>query len=143
MDPNAFFDWLVYIKEYFDWYEMTDSERIRFAKMKLTNSAKIYRQNVLQDMIPLCEPPLTQWAVMKAKLQEKYIPPSYKSQLFSNMINLKQITLSVAEYSTKFEEVRLRCSEFHVEDQFATTLIFLMVSGSTFKGWLNCMLHTL
>ena len=94
-------------------------------------------------MIPLCEPPLTQWAVMKAKLQDKYIPPSYKSQLFFNMINLKQMTLSVAKYSTKLEEVRLRCSEFHVEDQFATTLIFLMFSSSTFKGWLNCMLHTL
>ena len=74
---------------------------------------------------------------MKAKLQEKYIPPSYKSQLFSNMINLKQMTLSVAEYSTKLEEVKLRCSEFHVEDQFATTLIFLMVSGSIFKGWFD------
>ena len=49
-------------------------------------------------------------------LQEKYIPPSYKSQLFSTMINLKQITLSVAEYSAKFEEARLRCSEFHAED---------------------------
>ena len=53
---------------------------------------------------------------MKAKLQEKYIPSSYKSQLFSNMINLKQMTLSVAEYSAKFKEVRLRCSEFHAED---------------------------
>ena len=55
---------------------------------------------------------------MKAELQEKYIPPSYKSQLFSNMINLKQMTLSVAEYSTKFEEAKLRCSQFHAEDQF-------------------------
>ena len=35
--------------------------------------------------------------VMKAKLQEKYIPPSYKTQLFSNMINLKQMTPSVYE----------------------------------------------
>ena len=52
---------------------------------------------------------------MKAKLQEKYIPPSYKSQLFSNMINLKQMTLSVAEYSAKFEEDRLRCSQFHAD----------------------------
>ena len=55
---------------------------------------------------------------MKVNLHGKYIPPSYKSQLFSNMINLKQMTLSVAEYSTKFEEVRLRCSEFHAENQF-------------------------
>ena len=67
-------------------------------------------------MLRLGEPPITQWAVMKAKLQDKYIPPSYKSQLFSTMINLKQMTLSVVEYSAKFEEVRLRCSEFHAED---------------------------
>ena len=119
MDPNSFSYWLVFIEEYFDWYEMIDSEHIRFVKMKLTNSAKMYWQNVLQDMLRLGEPPITQWAGMKAKLQEKYIPPSYKSQLFSTMINLKQTTLSVAEYFAKFEEARLRCSEFHAEDQFA------------------------
>ena len=116
MDPNVFSGWLVAIEEYFDWYEMIDSERVRFAKMKLTNSTKMYWQNVLQDMFCLGESPITQWAVMKEKLQEKYIPPSYKSQLFSTMINLKQMTLNVAEYSAKFEEARLRCSEFHVED---------------------------
>ena len=125
MDPNVFSDWLVSIEEYFDWYEMIDSERVRFAKMKLTNSAKMYWQNVLQDMLRLGEPPITQWAVMKAKLQDKYIPPSYKSQLFSTMINLKQMTLSVAEYSANFEEARLRCSEFHVEDQFAVCTRFV------------------
>ena len=42
MDPTAFSNWLVAIEEYFDWYEMIDSERVRFAKMKLTNSAKMY-----------------------------------------------------------------------------------------------------
>ena len=125
MDPNAFSYWLVSIEEYFDWYEMIDSERIRFAKMKLTNSVKMYWQNVLQEIICLGEPPITQLTVMKAKLQEKYIHPSYKSQLFSNMINLKQITLSVAEYSTKFEEARLRCSEFHAKDQFAVYTRFV------------------
>ena len=119
MDPTAFSDWLVAIEEYFDWYEMIDSERVWFVKMKLTNSTKMYWQNVLQYKFRLGEPPINQWAVMKAKLQEKYIPPSYQSQLFSTMINLKQITLSVAEYSAKFEEARLRCSEFHDENQFA------------------------
>ena len=68
MDPNAFSNWLVAIEKYFDWYEMIDSERVRFAKMKLTNSAKMYWQNVLQDMLRLGEPPITQWVVMKAKL---------------------------------------------------------------------------
>ena len=62
---------------------------------------------------------------MKAKFQEKYIPPSYKSQLFSNMINLKQMTLSVAEYFSKFEEARLRCIEFHAKDQFSVCTRFV------------------
>ena len=59
MDPNAF-DWLVAIEEYFDLYEMIDSEWIQFAKMKLTNSTKMYWQNVLLDMLRLGEPPITQ-----------------------------------------------------------------------------------
>ena len=42
MDPNVFSYRLVAIEEYFDWYEMIDSERVRFANMKLTNSAKMY-----------------------------------------------------------------------------------------------------
>ena len=62
---------------------------------------------------------------MKAKLQEKYIPSSYKSQLFSDKINLKQMTLSVVEYYAKFEEAKLRCSEFHAEDQFAVCTHFV------------------
>ena len=79
-------------------------------------------------MFCLGEPPINQWAVIKAKLQEKYIPLSYHSQLLSTMINLKQMTLSVAEYSAKFEEARHRCSEFHVEDQFAICTRFVNVS---------------
>ena len=90
-------------------------------------------------MLHLGEPPITQWAIMKAKLQEKYIPPSYKSQLFSTMINLKQMTLSVAEYSAKFEEVRLRCSEFHAEDQFAVCTPF--VNGLRFDIQRMVRLH--
>ena len=76
---------------------------------------------------------------MKAKLQEKYIPPSYKSQFFSTMINLKQMTLSVAEYSANFEEARLRCSEFHAEDQFAVCTRF--VNGLRFDIQRMVRLH--
>ena len=104
---------------------MIDSEQVQFAKMKLTNSAKMYWQNVLQDMLLLGKPPINQWAIIKAKLQEKYIPPSYKSQFFSTMINLKQMTLSVSQYSAKFEEARLRCSEFLAEDQFSICTRFV------------------
>ena len=47
------------------------------------------------------------------------------------MINLKQMTFSVVEYSTKFEEARLRYSEFHAEDQFTVCARF--VNGLMFN----------
>ena len=41
------------------------------------------------------------------------------------MINIKQMTLSVVKYYAKFEEARLRCCEFHVEDQFVVYTRFV------------------
>ena len=55
------------------------------------------------------------------------------------MINLKQMNLSVAEYSAKFEETRLRCSEFHIEDQFAICTCF--VNGLRFDVQRMVKLH--
>ena len=55
------------------------------------------------------------------------------------MINLKQMTLSVSKYSAKFEEARLRCSEFHAEDQFAVCTRF--VNGLRFDIQRMVRLH--
>ena len=63
------------------------------------------------------------------------------SKIHSSMINLKQVTLSVAEYSAKFEEARLRCSEFHAEDQFVVCTRF--VNGLRFDIQRMVKLHPL
>ena len=55
------------------------------------------------------------------------------------MIHLKQMTLSVAEYSAKFEEARLRCSEFHAKNQFAVCTRF--VNGLRFNIQRMVRLH--
>ena len=55
------------------------------------------------------------------------------------MINLKQMTLSVAKYSAKFEEARLRCSKSHVEDPFSVCIHF--VNGLSFDIQKMVKLH--
>ena len=55
------------------------------------------------------------------------------------MINLKQMTLSVAEYSAKFEEARLKYSKFHAEDQFSICTRF--VNGLKFDIQRMVKLH--
>lgn len=48
-DPKAFSDWLSVIDDYFDWYDMRDERRIRFAKMKLSGPARIYWSSIVKD----------------------------------------------------------------------------------------------
>jgi len=41
-DNQVFFDWLSYMDNYFEWYNMSDERRVRFARMKLQGSFKIF-----------------------------------------------------------------------------------------------------
>ncbi|KAF2302349.1 hypothetical protein GH714_034482 [Hevea brasiliensis] len=57
----------------------------------------------------LNEPPITQWAIMKSKLKEKYVPRYYRNNKVPEMMNFKQSTSSVTEYMENFEETLHRC----------------------------------
>ncbi|PON37282.1 hypothetical protein PanWU01x14_321290 [Parasponia andersonii] len=67
LDPSAFLDSLAAIEDYFD------NQHIRFAKMKLTCSARQYWQTILNNIALLGQVPITFWDEMKEKLKEKYL----------------------------------------------------------------------
>ncbi|KAF7135648.1 hypothetical protein RHSIM_Rhsim08G0121000 [Rhododendron simsii] len=70
VNPTLFHDWLASIEEYFDWYDMADNQRVRFATMKLVGLAKISWIGVEGDIRRLGQPPIGTWQEMKAKLRE-------------------------------------------------------------------------
>ena len=45
MDPTKFMDWLANMDHYFEWYDMSEERRVRFAKIKLVDQAKLYWTN--------------------------------------------------------------------------------------------------
>ncbi|KAG5557605.1 hypothetical protein RHGRI_007755 [Rhododendron griersonianum] len=108
VNPTLFHDWLASIEEYFDWYDMADDRRVRFAKMKLVGLAKIWWMGVEGDIRRLGQPPIGTWQEMKAKLREKYMPSNYHEKLCEQLIELKQNNMSVAEYMQKFDELKMR-----------------------------------
>jgi len=66
---------------YFNWYNMSNERPIRFAKIKLVGQARQYWANV-EKLMNLRRQKLVQtWDKMKLKLQEKYLPVSYKRLL--------------------------------------------------------------
>lgn len=42
LDPKIFLDWLSNMDDYFDWYNMCEVHKYKFAKMKLIRQARFY-----------------------------------------------------------------------------------------------------
>ncbi|KAK8933568.1 hypothetical protein KSP39_PZI015465 [Platanthera zijinensis] len=107
-DPGAFSDWLREMEHYFDWYEMSDERKVRFARMKLVGSAMNYWTSVERALERDGYRPIIRWEDMKRRLKEKYLPASYRDRLLDEVYALRQGTMSVAEYMTKFDDLMVR-----------------------------------
>jgi len=101
-DATTFFDWIVTIEDYFDWYTRSDIERVRFAKMKLVGPARKFWQTVASHLERMCQPPITQWEAMKNRLNEKYLPSFHKAYLIDQMFDLRPSISSVSDYINSF-----------------------------------------
>ncbi|XP_028790924.1 uncharacterized protein LOC114746810 [Neltuma alba] len=91
--------------DYFEWYNMSDIQHVRFTKMKLVGSVKKYWQYVQVNLERLGQPPITTWEEMKLKLKEKYVPVSHLSTLFNQLNSLKQGTSSAADYVSRYDDL--------------------------------------
>ena len=49
--------------------------------MKLSGTTRLYWESVRESLVTRDQPPITDWVEMKTKLQEKYLPRSYRGNL--------------------------------------------------------------
>ncbi|MQM18642.1 hypothetical protein Taro_051636 [Colocasia esculenta] len=119
LDPKIYLDWEAAMDRYFEWYEMTDGRRVRFAKMKLLGQAQTYWVNVESLLIQRYQDRIETWDDMKAKLREKYLPATYHQCLIDRWQSLTRGNRPVSEYIAEFDEYLLRCG---VHEESAMTL---------------------
>ncbi|GFY90459.1 hypothetical protein Acr_07g0006560 [Actinidia rufa] len=105
LDPKAFTDWIREMDHFFEWYNLSDDRKVRFAKMKLISRAKLFWQSTEQRQ----QPPVTDWVEMKEILREKYLPQSYQGDMLDKWNNLRQGSKPATEYVAQFEEYLMRC----------------------------------
>ena len=75
---------------YFEWYNMDDERRIRFAKIKLLGSTKLYWSNHERLMLRGGWAPVNTWDEMKMILKEKYVPTLYQQRMLDQWQRLSQ-----------------------------------------------------
>ncbi|XP_071906087.1 uncharacterized protein [Coffea arabica] len=104
--PKVFSNWLATLQRYFDWYDMTDERKVKFAIMKLVGQVQVWWIGVKHDLRLAGQLDLM-WEEMKLRLKRKYMPLYYAADLFDDMNSLRQGGMTVAEYMNKFEELKI------------------------------------
>ncbi|XP_035551732.1 uncharacterized protein LOC118349895 [Juglans regia] len=104
---------------FFTWYRVPEDRRVQFASLKLTGTAQLFWESVEDLLERRHAPPVGSWEEMKCRLQEKYLPQSYRGNLLDQWNALTQGNRPVTEYVTQFDEFRMRC---HIVEDEAMTL---------------------
>jgi hypothetical protein len=73
-DPWIFDMWIRDMDRFFEWYNLSDNRKVRFAEMKLIGEAKTYWREVKDCLEMRGKPPISDWIKIKQNLQEKYYP---------------------------------------------------------------------
>ena len=83
---------------------MSEEKKIKFAKIRFLDQAKLYWHNVERLAMHRRQEPINTWDEMKDKFCEKYLPTSYQQCILNQWQRLTQGSKFVTEYIIKFNE---------------------------------------
>jgi len=117
LEPNAFEDWSTAIEDYFDWFAVSEDRKVRYVRMKLKGHARAWWGSVEEQLHRTRRPAIYNWEEMKDKLKEKYLPIDYEQMMFEEMLQLRQGSLSVDQFTDRFHELTVRSKVVETKQQ--------------------------
>ncbi|XP_073131819.1 uncharacterized protein [Henckelia pumila] len=101
-DPFVAEEWVQSVETIFDYMQLTDADRVRCAIFMFRDDARVWWQGArsAMDMTTLT------WNGFKDVFYEKYFTISTRTRLAREFLELRQGSMSIAEYVKKFERGR-------------------------------------
>ncbi|KAG6778073.1 hypothetical protein POTOM_017918 [Populus tomentosa] len=117
LDPHAFEDWLTAIEDYFDWFVVAENRKTRYVRLKLKGHARAWWGSVEEQLRRTQRPAISDWEEMKERLKEKYLPIDYEQMMFEEMLQLRQGSSTVDQYTDRFHELTTRSRIVETDQQ--------------------------
>ena len=102
LDPAEAEAWLESIERIFNLMQCSPEERFDYSVFLLQSDAYNWWKTVPYSLI---QPPVLTWEDFLREYWEKYTPTVYKREKRKEFVELKQNTMTVAEYSLKFTQL--------------------------------------
>ncbi|KAL9244399.1 hypothetical protein vseg_018179 [Gypsophila vaccaria] len=106
-DPEAYMEWERKIDRMFDFKDLDDGKRCKYAILRLSKGASLWFEGVKTQRARSGKEKISSWESLKRKLRKRYVPTTHKLALYRRIADFTQSRLSVNEYIEEFENLIL------------------------------------
>ena len=117
LDPEVYLDWERRIDRIFSHKGIDDYKCFTYAVLKLSKLASLWYDNCQIKRERERKERINSWNLLKQKLRKRFVPRSYKLDLFHKFNTLQQSSLSVEDYIKEFERLSMACDCKDEEEQ--------------------------
>ena len=106
-DPEVYLEWERKIDRMFDFKDLDDEKRCKYAILKLSKSASLWYEGLKARRTRDGKEKIHSWESLKKKLRKRYVPSNHRLNLYKKIADLVQGKMSVTEYIDEFENLCL------------------------------------
>lgn len=114
LNAEELMDWISSLDKYFDYEEVDDIKKVKFAVIRLKGHATIWWDEIQTSRTRQRKSKIKQWDKMVSKMKAKFMPKEYQLNLFKQLQNLRQKGISIKEYTEEFYRLSIRVG--HAKD---------------------------
>ncbi len=107
LNVEELMDWISSLDKCFDYEEVDDKKKVKFAVIRLKGHAAIWWDEFQTSRARKGKSKIKQWDKMGSILKAKFMPKYYQLNLFEQLKNLRQKGMTVKEYTEEFYKLRL------------------------------------
>ncbi|XP_059070623.1 uncharacterized protein LOC131860256 [Cryptomeria japonica] len=108
MDSEEVLGWLDALDNYFEFEEMEEERKVKFAKTKLRGTALTWWTSFWNDRMARGLAKVSTWSRMKSLMKEQFLPSDYTIHVKRMRQNLKQKEMDVMAYIEQSHKLSIR-----------------------------------
>ncbi|XP_074293100.1 uncharacterized protein LOC141620018 [Silene latifolia] len=116
-DPEAYLEWERKIDRLFDFKDLDDDKRCKFAILKLSKGASLWYEAMKAKRVREGKEKIDSWVSLKHKLRKRYVPSTHRLSTYRRIADFRQGKLSVSEYLDEFQNLAIMGELEEIEEQ--------------------------
>ena len=108
--PEDYLEWVQALERIIEIKDYSSEKAFKLAVLKLKSYASLWYENLKRTRALEGKSKINTWVKLKKYMDKRFLPSTYKQELYLRVTSLQQGSMRVEEYIREFEQLHIRCS---------------------------------